>query len=917
MALPLLLSATKFLGGAISKAKSPNAENTATVDKGGKGKPGANTKSETVSITPTSPMVSSGIVSTSTTPKKVVKPISKVSFSSITNQLDSMVALTSMIDTVTQKNTEGQKRASELARRSKEKEKKKGREGKSEGGSGALGFLGGKAVEAGNKFGIFNFLTSILLGIGALALIDLTKKLSKGFDGLGNVFGGIVEGFKLFGLTIAAIAKEFPNIRTKTKNLLSKVKLGDRLRKVGTSFKSVFKRLGNKLIPEFIKNSVKVIKDALNAAKNFGRVGLEVARRALTFDTRTRVPTKTNRGLNRLLNDVGRGSGGGGGVSRGIGEGFRRLPGGSGRTDINILSGRVRTIRARYGDEAARLYQQAIGRGLNSADALSDVRKAISSGRITSQPLSGLARQGGGSQLLRGGIRQTSKRALIRFIGRGGARAVLGTLGRIPIIGPLIVGVASFLETGKLDQALFRAGGALIGGLLGSGIPILGTIIGELIGEYVGELFYILLRGGGISDVSNKLKEDIKAALTAGQAALNWAGVGFKRMYEAIPKVKLPDLGWANASVYGPTNLLLGATTGMKIQDIEMPNPFWFIDPRTTGDKFKLIGKAFLSRDPMIDGDVKESDKVELDNKVEPDNEVEPVETERVTSRSAITSGSSIVQKVPIENLQSIGAGSGDVGMTSGRGMRDDPLSGGRRMHRGVDIGTSGEKGYFVAFKLKGVVSDTGTFGSYGKTVVLTCGDKDFLFAHLAQITVQKGQKYNGEIIGEIGKTGRATHDHLHFEVSPPGTGGYGKDEDPMPFVKYLEIGRQGSDDITKSTPEVDLKPTLVKPKREDFGGGRSGGKKYAEALKAYRAEMQSQPEISPQRSPSSSVSGVESQASYEQTGGGSTVVLAAPQQSSGGGGSSGGGSVMRVGSGDVLNSYYRAQLLGFLYKQG
>ena len=80
---------------------------------------------------------------------------------------------------------------------------------------------------------------------------------------------------------------------------------------------------------------------------------------------------------------------------------------------------------------------------------------------------------------------------------------------------------------------------------------------------------------------------------------------------------------------------------------------------------------------------------------------------------------------------------------------------------------------------------------------------------------------------------------------------------------------------------------------------------------------MQSQPEISPQSSPSASVSGVESQASYEQTGGGSTVVLASPQQSSGGGGSSGGGSVMRVGSGDVLNSYYRAQLLGFLYKQG
>ena len=182
-----LLAATKLLGGIAAKkvlakkAKTPDAKSK-VAEKGGEGKPGAIVKSETVSITPTSPMVGSGLVSTSATPTKVSKSTGKVSFSSISNQLDSIVALTSMIDTVTQKNTEGQKRASELVRKSKEKQKKKDREEKSESGSGALGFLGSKAKEAGNKFGIFNFLTSILLGIGALALIDLTKKLSKGFD---------------------------------------------------------------------------------------------------------------------------------------------------------------------------------------------------------------------------------------------------------------------------------------------------------------------------------------------------------------------------------------------------------------------------------------------------------------------------------------------------------------------------------------------------------------------------------------------------------------------------------------------------------------------------------------------------------------------------------------------------------------
>ena len=57
MAIPLLLSAANFLGGATKKAMSPNTKNTAVVEKDGKGegdKSGAIVKSEQVSITPTS-----------------------------------------------------------------------------------------------------------------------------------------------------------------------------------------------------------------------------------------------------------------------------------------------------------------------------------------------------------------------------------------------------------------------------------------------------------------------------------------------------------------------------------------------------------------------------------------------------------------------------------------------------------------------------------------------------------------------------------------------------------------------------------------------------------------------------------------------------------------------------------------------
>jgi len=129
-----------------------------------------------------------------------------------------------------------------------------------------------------------------------------------------------------------------------------------------------------------------------------------------------------------------------------------------------------------------------------------------------------------------------------------------------------------------------------LGGFLGTflPIPILGTILGELIGEYVGELFYILLKGGGVSEVGNKLKEDIAAVLQTGQKVLGWAGDGFKRMYEGLPKLNIPFVD------YGIVNF-----------------PALMINPLQIAP---IMMKAFFSRDPMADGEETEVNQGDLTN---------------------------------------------------------------------------------------------------------------------------------------------------------------------------------------------------------------------------------------------------------------------------------------------------------------
>src|SRR5262249_50204211 len=102
-------------------------------------------------------------------------------------------------------------------------------------------------------------------------------------------------------------------------------------------------------------------------------------------------------------------------------------------------------------------------------------------------------------------------------------------------------------------------------------------------------------------------------------------------------------------------------------------------------------------------------------------------------------------------------------------GLRNDPFSGEGARHTGVDI--SAPTGTPVKAAADGVVSFAGFFGGYGRLIVIShTNGMESYYGHLSKIEVIQGQEIRqGEIVGKVGSSGRATGPHLHYEVRVSG----------------------------------------------------------------------------------------------------------------------------------------------------
>jgi murein DD-endopeptidase MepM/ murein hydrolase activator NlpD len=103
--------------------------------------------------------------------------------------------------------------------------------------------------------------------------------------------------------------------------------------------------------------------------------------------------------------------------------------------------------------------------------------------------------------------------------------------------------------------------------------------------------------------------------------------------------------------------------------------------------------------------------------------------------------------------------------MSSRYGKRTDPFNGRLAWHAGVDF--AGKMGSDVIAVASGVVTWAGNRYGYGKLVEINHGNGyKTRYAHGAEILVKLGDVVRkGDVIAEMGSSGRSTGPHVHFEV--------------------------------------------------------------------------------------------------------------------------------------------------------
>jgi murein DD-endopeptidase MepM/ murein hydrolase activator NlpD len=121
--------------------------------------------------------------------------------------------------------------------------------------------------------------------------------------------------------------------------------------------------------------------------------------------------------------------------------------------------------------------------------------------------------------------------------------------------------------------------------------------------------------------------------------------------------------------------------------------------------------------------------------------------------------------------------------VTSDFGYRLDPYTAERKHHLGLDIANA--VGTPIVAPADGTCVYAAFESGYGNVVVLDHGNGiKTRYGHLKQIDVRVGDRVRrGDLIGQLGNTGRSTGPHLHYEVRINGV-----PENPRKFILESEM---------------------------------------------------------------------------------------------------------------------------------
>ena len=400
-----------------------------------------------------------------------------------------------------------------------------------------------------------NFFTSIVFGYVGMKLLPLLPKLIPIAEGLFKAVDIIISisGF-VFNI-VATVVDWGYKLYDLAMGFISNVVGEENMKHIESLMEGL-----NSLINGFLMWKIfgqKIFESVLASVKRAFRIAKVIVKRVAKF------AKNFAKGLGKVFN-----------AAKNVGGKVLNL-------GKNVL-GKGANLAKNIGGKVLNLGKNLLGKGANVASKGAGV---LSKGAGVAKEVAkkGVAKAGGWAAKIFGKAAKVVAPAM-----KAAMPAVKGFAKRIPILGPLIVGIVSMMTGDPPGQAMFKALGAAIGGAIGTFIPVpvLGTLIGETIGVYGGDLMYQLLFGGGAKAVGEKIKGDFKKVMDGGKQIFEWVKTGFSRFMEGLPKNKL-KLAWF---MFNPTNII---------------------------DKVKLLSKAFFSREPMNPPkkDAKDKDKDKKDTK--------------------------------------------------------------------------------------------------------------------------------------------------------------------------------------------------------------------------------------------------------------------------------------------------------------